>query len=176
MRIDLTKVLSQDGNVQECEAPLEMAHFKRFKGEFYKILERTPVHLVIQHEKDQVLTIRGTCRLTFQIACARCLKPVRKTLELDFFHRADMLHPEEDEDGLEAAGCMTEDKQLDVEQLLHNEILINWPLRVLCRDDCQGICPVCGQDLNAGSCSCDRESLDPRMAAFKEVFSKFKEV
>lgn len=176
MRIDLTKVLSQDGNIQECEIPLEMTHFKRSKGEFYKILERTPVQLLIKHEKNQVLTIEGTCRLTFQVACARCLKPVRKTLSFDFFHRVDTLHPEENEDELEAAACITKDKQLDAEQLLHNEILINWPFRVLCREDCKGICPVCGQDLNTGVCSCEKESLDPRMAAFKEVFSKFKEV
>ena len=65
---------------------------------------------------------------------------------------------------------------LDVEQLVHNEILIHWPLRVLCKENCRGICPKCGKDLNEGSCECYQTSPDPRMAVISDIFSKFKEV
>lgn len=176
MLIDLTDVLSQDGNTQEESVALDMTHFKRSRGEFYKLLDKSPVQVTIHHEKDQVITITGRCRVSLQMNCARCLKPVRKDLELSFAHRVDILRPGEDEDELEMSLCIKEGKLLDVDQLVHNEILINLPIRVLCKEDCKGICPICGQDLNEGACSCDQGPADPRMAAFQEIFSKFKEV
>lgn len=176
MRIDLTDVLSQDGNTQEESVTLDLTHFRRGRGEHYKLTERSPVQVSIRHEKDQVLTIKGQCRVSLQMACARCLTPVRKDLELTFEHQVDVLHPGEDEDELEMSLCIQDRKMLDVDQLVHNEILINLPIRVLCKEDCKGICPVCGQNLNEGACSCDQGQADLRTAAFQEIFSKFKEV
>ena len=65
---------------------------------------------------------------------------------------------------------------LDVDKLVYGEILMNWPMQVLCKEDCKGICSHCGKDLNEGPCSCEQESPDPRMAAIRDIFSKFKEV
>lgn len=59
---------------------------------------------------------------------------------------------------------------------LHNEVLINWPMRVLCKEDCKGICSRCGANLNQGSCDCDTADLDPRMAVISDIFKNFKEV
>lgn len=176
MLIDLTKLISQDNTIQETEAPLEMTHFRRARGEQYKLVEKSPVSLVLAHEKDQVIKISGHCSVVCMVPCARCLTPVREAIDLDFEHRVDVTHLDEDEDESEMVNCITEEKCLDVDRLVHNEILIHWPLRVLCKEDCKGICTACGQNLNEGACSCDRESLDPRMAAFREIFSNFKEV
>ena len=65
---------------------------------------------------------------------------------------------------------------LDVEQLLYNEILVGWPMKVLCSEDCKGICSVCGQNLNEGSCDCEDTSLDPRMSVIRDLYKNFKEV
>ncbi len=65
---------------------------------------------------------------------------------------------------------------LDVDKLIYGEILVNWPMKVLCKEDCKGICKVCGMNLNKGNCDCQRTELDPRMAAIQDVFNKFKEV
>ena len=87
------------------------------------------------------------------------------------------MDPEETEDSDELDetnyidGC-----SLDVEQLVRNELLVGWPTKVLCSDDCKGICSVCGQNLNEGTCDCEDTSLDPRMSAIRDVFKNFKEV
>ena len=65
---------------------------------------------------------------------------------------------------------------LDVDKLLYNEILIGWPMKVLCSEDCKGICNTCGQNLNKGTCNCEDTSLDPRMSVIRDVFKNFKEV
>ena len=66
--------------------------------------------------------------------------------------------------------------ELDTDALINNEILINMPVKVLCREDCKGICPVCGHNLNEGECGCDTFVPDPRMAAIKDIFNANKEV
>ena len=66
--------------------------------------------------------------------------------------------------------------QLDVDALIADEMVLQWPLKVLCKEDCKGICTVCGKNLNEQECECDRTVLDPRMAAFLDIFEQFKEV
>ncbi len=65
---------------------------------------------------------------------------------------------------------------LDVDRLVYLEVLMSWPLKVLCKEDCKGICSRCGKNLNNGPCGCTEEPKDPRMAAISDIFSKFKEV
>ena len=65
---------------------------------------------------------------------------------------------------------------LDVEQLVRNELLVGWPTKILCSDDCKGICSICGQNLNEGTCDCEDTGLDPRMSVIRDVFKNFKEV
>ena len=66
--------------------------------------------------------------------------------------------------------------ELDVDTLINNEILINMPVKVLCKEECKGICPVCGGNLNEKECGCDTFVPDPRMAAIKDIFNANKEV
>ena len=65
---------------------------------------------------------------------------------------------------------------LDVDRLVYLEVLMSWPLKVLCKEDCKGICSRCGKNLNEGPCGCAEKPKDPRMAAISDIFSKFKEV
>ena len=65
---------------------------------------------------------------------------------------------------------------LDVDKLLYGEILSDWPVKVLCREDCKGLCKVCGQNLNTKSCDCEDTGLDPRMSVVRDLFKNFKEV
>ena len=65
-------------------------------------------------------------------------------------------------------GCI-----LDVDKLVSDEIVVALPTKVLCKEDCKGLCSVCGTNLNHGSCSCDRTVGDPRMAAIRDIFKEF---
>ena len=69
-----------------------------------------------------------------------------------------------------------EENSIDTDALINHEILIHFPMKVLCREDCRGICLKCGKNLNHGECGCDRVSPDPRMAAIQDIFKNFKEV
>ena len=80
-----------------------------------------------------------------------------------------------EEKGVDALDYMA-GTSLDVDQLIFGEILVSWPMKVLCREDCKGICKRCGANLNLAECQCQKTELDPRMAAIQDIFNKFKEV
>jgi uncharacterized protein len=58
---------------------------------------------------------------------------------------------------------------LDVDEIVKEQILLAVPTRMLCREDCKGICPECGIDRNTGECSCGADNIDPRWAALKNL-------
>ena len=61
---------------------------------------------------------------------------------------------------------------LDVDELVYSEILVNWPLRVLCKEDCKGLCSVCGANKNVENCSCLDYDVDVRLAKLRELFGE----
>ena len=91
--------------------------------------------------------------------------------------RSEVFSPEKaDADEAEEQSGFMEGYQLNVDSLISNEIFTCWPLKVLCREDCKGLCRVCGKDLNEGECGCDTFVPDPRMAAIMDIFRENKEV
>ena len=63
-----------------------------------------------------------------------------------------------------------------VNSLVYEEILLGFPMKVLCQEDCKGICKVCGANLNQGECGCVRTEPDPRMSVIRDIFNNVKEV
>lgn len=175
MLIDLSKILTHEGMQQNVEMIPEGDKFSCKLGEF-SYAEKFPVMLSIVHTNDQVLKITGEGRVSIWIPCSRCLEPVLHTFSIQIEEEADMkLTDQERIEALDKSSFI-QDKVLDTEKLLHNEILIRWPMRVLCKEDCKGICSRCGANLNQGSCDCDTADLDPRMAVISDIFKNFKEV
>ena len=142
----------------------------------YPILEKEALELTVEHEKARKLRIEGKGALVIEIPCDRCLTPVPTKLVLDFKKSVDLDLPDgEQPEELDETNYI-DGYELDVEQLVSNEVLIGWPTKILCSDDCKGMCNVCGQNLNQGACDCEDTSLDPRMSVIRDIFKNFKEV
>jgi uncharacterized protein len=60
-------------------------------------------------------------------------------------------------------------KRIDLDPILREQVLLALPISVVCRDDCKGLCSVCGQNLNEKECGCERKVMDPRLAALKNI-------
>ena len=113
-----------------------------------------------------------------EIPCDRCLEPVATVFDLNISRITKGNVTDESEvesEDLDEANYI-DGYTLDVDQLISSEILIGWPTKILCSEDCKGICNVCGQNLNQGTCNCEDTSLDPRMSVIRDVFKNFKEV
>lgn len=169
MLIDLSDVFSSRENHIHAEAEYEEDSFGRGKRKV-KLLESSKLVLDVYFVEKNRAKVKGSINLIFDTVCDRCLKSIPLELKLSF---------EELVVSLEAESADEEERQymegfkLDTERLLKNEISLRWPSKILCREDCRGLCLKCGRDLNEGECGCDRFVPDPRMAHIKDVFDAY---
>ena len=174
MKIDLSIITKSINKELTQEADISLTSFRSRLGDF-PIVRKAPVTLQIRNEENAAVFVKGTVDIDVMIPCARCLEEVRTPIRFDIDKkltvREEGLVDEEMEEPDYLIGF-----ELDVDKLVYAEIFVNWPMRVLCKDDCKGICKVCGMNLNKGACSCQRTELDPRMAAIQDIFNRFKEV
>ena len=175
MLINLSDVLSEHHKTIDKTISVEMTEFYSELGRF-PILEKDDAHIVVKHVKNRELIIEGTGRIVLEIPCDRCLEAVPTEFILEFTKNIDLDDSNEDQAMELDEKNYIDGYNLDVDKLLYNEILIGWPMKILCCEDCKGICNVCGQNLNEGTCDCEDTSLDPRMSVIRDVFKNFKEV
>ena len=175
MLINLSDVLSEHHKTIEQTVPIEMLDFETSFGHF-SIVEKQSAHIVIRYVKQRELTIEGDTDVVLEIPCDRCLEPVRVPFQLKFIKNVDLQESDNMQSDEFDEKNYIDGYNLDVDKLLYNEILIGWPMKILCSEDCKGICNVCGQSLNEGTCDCEDTSLDPRMSVIRDVFKNFKEV
>ena len=174
MFINLSDVLSEHHKPIDTIVPVEMTEYESTLGSM-PILEKSDAHIVVKHVKGRELSITGECELVLEIPCDRCLEPVATEFHLNFSKNVDLDDSDEQILELDEKNYI-DGYNLDVDKLLYNEILIGWPMKILCSETCKGICNTCGQNLNKGTCNCEDTSLDPRMSVIRDVFKNFKEV
>ena len=115
-----------------------------------------------------------TATLPYRGFCARCLDPVEGVFTLDFERTvaAEGSISEEQLEENEDSYVMIRDGKLDVDEALREELLICFPMRLLCREDCLGLCPKCGKPKREGDCGCPEKEIDPRLAVLKKWLDK----
>ena len=175
MQIHLSDITDSEGKIIQFSSEVELDKISFQMGEF-PILERSPVELRIANTGNKVLELTGKGSLTVGIPCDRCLEQVSVTIPYEIDRKLDMKQTDKERvENLDENDYLT-GMDLDVDRLVYLEVLMSWPLKVLCKEDCKGICSRCGKNLNEGPCGCAEEPKDPRMAAISDIFSKFKEV
>ena len=175
MLINLSDVLSDQHKTVEETVRLEMEEIRLQSGT-YPIISKEPDHVKVEHIRGKELLITAETRLSVIIPCDRCLEDVKREFELNCVKHVDVgLSDAELTEELDESNFI-DGYHLDVDKLLFHEILSSWPTKVLCREDCKGLCNVCGQNLNTGSCNCEDTGLDPRMSVVRDLFKNFKEV
>lgn len=102
-----------------------------------------------------LLEVKGIIKCRKSFICDRCLAPSSE----------DQIHEFNEE--LDRSDI--EDDFVDLTEIAHDIILASQPIQNLCKEDCKGLCPVCGVNLNESDCKCDRLIVDPRLEALKNL-------
>lgn len=122
----------------------------------------------------QGILVQGNFRSEAELTCDRCLKtfltPVEFDIEEEFVPTVDVntgrwLQLEETDPAL----LIDEHHLLDLEEILRQAIYLALPMHPVCRPDCQGLCPSCGQDRNEGTCECREDEIDPRWEGLRAL-------
>ncbi|HUO25100.1 MAG TPA: DUF177 domain-containing protein [Candidatus Aquilonibacter sp.] len=127
-----------------------------------------------KHKVIKDIRLRGRLAATLELTCARCLEPVRQDIsrEFELLYRprgSDAGRDELSVTDAEAEIGYYQGEGLQLEDVLREQVLLAVPLKVICREDCRGLCPHCGKNLNQEQCSCAGPTEDPRWAALKEI-------
>lgn len=172
MLLNLTDVFTSEGKDRRESLCFE-PNMVSYMGNAYRIKEKSPVNVVLTNIGTGKVLVQGEMKLVLSIPCDRCLTDVDVPLQFSF--EEEVFTPEEQPDDQDRQEFVL-GYELDIEALVNSEILVNMPVKVLCKPDCKGICKQCGHNLNEGDCGCDTFVPDPRMAAIKDIFNANKEV
>lgn len=175
MLINLSEIMSVNDKTEHIKVPIESENFK-LDGIAYEYCTKEPVDLTITNLGKRRVLIKGSTSLSLYIPCGRCLADVKTVFDLDFSKEIDFTMTEEERIKDLNEMSYISGYSLDVDLLVYDEILIDFPMKVLCDDNCKGICNVCGMNLNTGTCDCESTGLDPRMSVIQDIFKNFKEV
>ncbi|CAM3945384.1 DUF177 domain-containing protein [Paenibacillus alkaliterrae] len=118
----------------------------------------------------------GELAIDLELACSRCLEPVQERIVIPFSEmfkpaasdvKSDEYTEEEISDFVEVNA-----ERLDLKPYVEEALELSIPYAPLCGDDCKGLCPTCGQNLNEHKCSCETDKIDLRFAALKDLFKE----
>lgn len=118
--------------------------------------------------------VAGTVEVDAETDCTRCLTPVPTHLKVGFksaYVDPDRFSTEKEKevgsDDLDTD--VLPGSTLDLKEVAREQILLNMPIQTFCKEDCKGLCPVCGGDRNLIDCNCENDETDPRWAALKNL-------
>jgi DUF177 domain-containing protein len=125
-------------------------------------IDQKPVHGTLQLESVvEGILVTGRVEAPMVLECARCLERFDSELSIEV---CELYVGPGHEEAADDDAYFVEDDAIDLEAMLRDALALELPLNPLCRPDCKGYCPHCGADLNAGTCDCKDEDLDPRWA------------
>lgn len=169
MLIDLSDLLMHEGKSIQLKADIELDSFSVL-GLEVKIIEKEQLILTLKNIEKNLLTLETDIKLSLSIPCDRCIEDVVKNFQQKVNKDIDMKLLGTDELDF------MEKNFLNVDKLVCSEIFPELPMKVLCKENCKGICPKCGCNLNVKECECEKTELDPRMSRILDIFNEYKEV
>jgi len=141
------------------------------RGYDNRLMGRPELNLKAARNRHEV-QLTGKLKAAVSFDCDRCLKPltipVEQTFDLTYVPPVGTEEEKElgDDDLLVA---FYTDQVIDVDDLVREQIELALPMSRLCSDECRGLCPECGANLNEGPCACKPDDVDPRWAALSQL-------
>ncbi len=165
MLINIKRLFDVDGEVVPLTDNLDISDVEHWGVHPFKC----PIEI-----HGEIRNTAGVVVLTYEadyatdIPCDRCLESVHKVYKTKFTHTlVDKLYNEDDQENY----ILVENGELDLSELVSSDIILELPGKNLCKEDCNGLCPKCGINLNKETCNCTTKEVDPRLAPLLELLN-----
>jgi uncharacterized protein len=169
MRIELDNPERGGGSFAQTYQPDELT----FDEHDLRLLEPVSIAGRIRR-RDREVELRGKLATKVAVACGRCLKSVELLVEVEFTERfapavawKDEEQHELQQEDLDLA--VFDGEGIELADLVREEIILAMPGHTLCQEQCKGLCPDCGTDLNLSSCDCATKQIDSRWEKLKDL-------
>ncbi len=163
--LDIARVISTPGEVQSIEKYFSLGEIQSQLG---LVTFDSPIMLKgTMSNEAGILSLSGYLLGSANVTCGRCLEPFK----LDFKAKFEEIFYSNLIDGQEPSEewVKFEGSKLDITDEAIKSILADLPMKVLCDENCKGLCPVCGINRNQKECNCKNEDIDPRLEALKRL-------
>jgi len=172
MKLDLTRYRQPLAQFSRTFEPSEVSE----ADDAYRIVAPVQLEFEIHKDKDK-FRLQGRVRTELELPCSRCLEPFRMPVDASFDQlylpaSAMATEPERELQEDDVDSSYYRDDQIDLNELIREQFYLVLPMKPLCVEDCKGLCPQCGTNLNTGTCDCATEWVDPRLAALKQLNTK----
>jgi uncharacterized protein len=169
MQLDLTRYRQPVSEFARAFQPEDVAG----EGDAYRIVAPVDLAFEIHKDKDKFRLV-GTVDTELELQCSRCLEAFRLPVDAPFDLRylpasAVSTDAEREVDDEDLETSYYENDAIDLNELLREQFYLALPMKPLCQDDCRGLCPQCGTNLNTDSCDCAPVWEDPRLAPLKNL-------
>ncbi len=169
MRVDLTKLEDARTSFDFTLKPTEID----FEGEEFVLTNEVKIEGKLTKHIAQT-DIEGEISTKIEVECSRCLNKVESNLDFPFTaafvtpeNYTEQIEKELAFDELEVS--IIENEEIDLAELVREQILLAVPTQIYCREDCKGLCRICGANKNLIDCKCEEKEIDPRWAALKNL-------
>lgn len=146
MNVQLKELFDIVGERKDIDYSITADELGEYEG--YSFASDVAVKGVIENRAG-VVTLKFSTVFTMSHTCDRCLKEFEREYKYDFEHTLVRSMQSERDDYI-----VCENNTLDLNELAISDLLLQLPTKILCREDCKGLCYVCGQDLNESKCNC----------------------
>lgn len=166
MVLDLRQLFETVGEQLPVEYDLDLHDCELFGGEPFL----TPVAVRGKvWNVAGIVTLEYSASFTLNLSCDRCLKEFERGFSETFEHIL-VSHLESD-DELFNDYIVVEDMHLNLDELVVSDVMLSLPSKILCKEDCKGLCPQCGKDRNLGDCGCTELKGDPRFDVLNQLLT-----
>ena len=156
MKIDVEEIKDTLGAIKQVDLTIPFPDQKIQGREVTFVESLRLIGRVINAEDEFVVTAEADVRI--KLPCSRCLEEFEMPIEFQYEAEFDKVDVEHDE--------------LDLKESLLDHITLAIPMKTVCAEDCQGLCPNCGANLNEESCDCMMHEVDPRLAKLGQLLDK----
>jgi uncharacterized protein len=127
---------------------------------------------------DDMIEVKGQVNTSVRLPCGRCLKEfeiaLKSRFELTYVSRIPEAQEDDEQEAVEISAAEMgliyfEGEKINLQDGIQEQIILAFPIKALCEDNCKGLCSSCGNDLNEGDCGCNRRPTDNRFAALKNL-------
>ena len=169
MQLDLTRYRLPLSSFARTFQPGDVGN----EDDAYRIVAPVDLSFEIQKAKDAFRLV-GTVGTELELQCGRCLEPFRLKVAAPFDLRylpaaAASTEPDREMADEDLETSYYDSDTIDLNELLREQFYLTLPMKPLCREDCQGLCPQCGTNRNTGTCDCSPVWQDPRLAPLKNL-------
>ena len=151
MLFELKSVFLSDGEEKRLNYELDMSSID--VGGVFPFTSPVAVSAVARN-RASLVTLTVGCGYDYTAACDRC----GEVIWTDDSYGDEYIE--------------TPDFTVELDEIVISDILLNLPQKRLCKEDCKGLCPVCGHNLNNGDCECEKQPADPRLAVLKQLMDE----